>query len=45
MIGFKGADAAFAHHLLEIAVAYAIGAVPPDCPENDLTFEVTPLEV
>ena len=38
-------DAALTHHLLEVAVAHAIAAVPPDCPEYDLALEVTPLEV
>ena len=38
-------DAALAHHLLKIAVAHAVAAVPPDRPEHDLALEVAPLEV
>ena len=38
-------DAALTHHLLEIAIAYPISAVPPDSPEHDLSLEVAPLEL
>ena len=38
-------DATLAHHLLEIAIAHPIAAVPSDRPEHDLTLEVPPLEV
>ncbi len=37
-------DAALAHHLLEIAIAHPIAAIPPDRPEDDLTLEVTPVK-
>jgi hypothetical protein len=37
--------AAFGHHLLEIAIAYAVAAVPAHRPEHDLTLKVAPLEV
>ena len=38
-------DTALAHQLLEIAIAYAIAAVPTDRPEHDLTLTMPPLEV
>jgi len=38
-------NAALAHHLLEIAIAHPVAAIPPDRPERDLTLEVAPLEV
>ena len=33
------------HHLLKIAIADAIAAVPSHCPEDDFTFKLTPLEL
>jgi hypothetical protein len=36
---------AFAHHLFEITVAYAVAAIPTHRPKNDLAFEMTPLEL
>ena len=36
---------AFGHHLLEIAIAYAVAAIPAHRPEHDLAPEVAPLEV
>jgi Tn3 transposase DDE domain len=38
-------NAARTHHLLEIAIAHFIAAIPPDRPEHHLTLEVAPLEV
>ena len=38
-------DAALSHHLLEVAVAHAVAALPPHRPEHDLAREVTPLEI
>ena len=38
-------DAAFAHHLLEIAIAHPVTTVPAHRPEHDLALEVAPLEV
>jgi hypothetical protein len=38
-------DAALAHHLLEIAVAHPVAAIPTDRPEHDLALEVASLEV
>src|SRR5699024_9200855 len=29
------------HHFLQIAVAHPVAAVPPHCPQNDVTGEVT----
>jgi hypothetical protein len=43
--GVIDAHAAFAHHLLEIAVAHPVTAVPPHRPQHDLALEVAPLEV
>jgi hypothetical protein len=37
--------AAFGHHLLEIAIADAVAAIPAHRPEHDLTPKVAPLEV
>src|SRR5512144_1199688 len=37
-------DAALAHHLLELAIADAVAAVPTNRPENDLAGEVPPPE-
>jgi len=34
----------FGHHLLEIATAYAVTAIPAHRPECDLAPKVTPLE-
>jgi hypothetical protein len=38
-------DATFAQHLLEIAIAHSVAAIPSDRPEYDLTLKVTSLEV
>ena len=38
-------DAALAHHLLKIAIAYPVAARPPDRLKNDFTLEVAALEV
>src|SRR3954464_10785512 len=38
-------DAAFAHHLLEVAVAHPVATVPAQRPEHDLALEVASLEV
>ena len=38
-------DVALAHHLLKIAVAHPIAAIPSDRPEHDLTLKVTIFEV
>jgi hypothetical protein len=35
-------DTTLTHHLLKVAVSYAVAAVPPDCPEHDLALEVPP---
>ena len=37
--------AALAHHLLEIAIADAIAAVPAHRPKDDRAFKLTPLEL
>src|SRR5215471_20610370 len=37
--------AALGHHLLEIAIAYAVAAIPAHRPEHDLACEVAPFEV
>ena len=37
--------AALAHHLLQIAIADAIAAVPMHRPKDDLAFKMTPLEI
>jgi hypothetical protein len=39
------AHAALAHHLLEIAIADAIAAVPTYRPEDHFAFKMTPLEI
>jgi hypothetical protein len=38
-------DAALAHHLLEIAVAHSVAAIPAHRPEHDLAFKMASLEV
>src|SRR4051812_513504 len=38
-------DAAFAPHLLDVAVAHPVATVPAHRPEHDLAFEVASLEV
>src|SRR5271154_5423518 len=38
-------DAAFTHHLLEVAVAHPVATVPAHRPEHDLALEVASLEV
>jgi len=38
-------DAALAHHLLKIARAYLMTAIPTDGPKNGFTLEVAALEV
>jgi hypothetical protein len=38
-------DAAFAHHLLELAIADAVAAVPAHAQEDQLTGKVPPLEL
>ena len=38
-------DTTLTHHLLKVAIAHAVAAVPPDCPEHDHTLEVATLEV
>ena len=38
-------DAALAHHLLKITIAYAAAAIPPDRLKNGFTLEVAALEV
>jgi hypothetical protein len=38
-------NAALAHHLLEIAIAHPIAAIPPHRPEHDFALEVPTLEV
>jgi hypothetical protein len=37
--------AALGHHLIEIAIAYAVAAIPVHRPEHDLAPEVAPFEV
>jgi hypothetical protein len=37
-------DASLAHHLLELAIADAVAAVPTNRPENDLAGEGPPPE-
>src|SRR6516162_5696892 len=37
--------AAFCHHLLEIAIAYAVAAIPAHRPQHDLAPKVAPLEI
>jgi hypothetical protein len=39
------ANAALAHHLLEITVANPIAAVPAHRPKDDFAFKMTPLEL
>jgi hypothetical protein len=38
------AHAAFGHHLFKIAVADPVPAIPANCPQHDLTAEMTAFE-
>lgn len=42
--GMVNANAAFSHHLLKVAIADAVSAVPTNCPQYDFTTEMTAFE-
>jgi hypothetical protein len=42
--GMVDLDAALFHHLLEFSIADRIGDIPPDTPQNHVTFETAAFE-